>query len=199
MLQAVSQGTRLINIIMKHDLPLDDRLVYKIITSPQWATQASLWPDDPDIMASQRQCLAETFAIPCPETEADTQSPVSPEDLEALQALFSTLGGPTPSQPNTANRLFQQREKSGKLPGKTGGKKIKSKENQKHMFNEKIFGKNADCTCTNDWQGDLAAGRLDIATLNAIGAGRPLPNIFPEFLAAAAPEAPGDVSASLTK
>ena len=34
LLQAVSQGTRLVNIIMKHDLPLDDRLVYKIITSP---------------------------------------------------------------------------------------------------------------------------------------------------------------------
>ena len=38
-LQAVSQGTRLIKIILKQDLHLDDRLVYEILTSPQWASQ----------------------------------------------------------------------------------------------------------------------------------------------------------------
>jgi hypothetical protein len=183
-LQAASQGSRLVNIIMKHDLPLDDRLVYQIITSPQWAAGAGIWPDDPQIMAGQRQVLAEAFAVACQETETDTQSPVSPENLEALQTLLSTLGGPTPSQPQTANRLFQRREKSGKLPGKTGGKKIKGKEYQKHIFNEKIFQKDAGCTCNNNWLENLDAGRLDLAALTAIGAGRPAPEILPEFSAA---------------
>ncbi len=46
-LQALAQGTRLINIILKQDLQLDDRVIYEILASPQWATQASLLPDDP--------------------------------------------------------------------------------------------------------------------------------------------------------
>jgi hypothetical protein len=35
LLQAVSQGTRLINMLLKQEVPLEDRLVYAILTSPQ--------------------------------------------------------------------------------------------------------------------------------------------------------------------
>ena len=52
-LQALRQGTRLITIILKQDLHLDDRVVYEILASPQWATQASLLPHDPKIMATE--------------------------------------------------------------------------------------------------------------------------------------------------
>jgi hypothetical protein len=191
-LQAASQGSRLINIIMKHEMPLDDRLVYRIITSPQWVTQGSLWPEDPEIMAGQRQDLAETFIVPCPDTEADARPPISSEDLTAIQALVGSLNGPAAGQLKPENRLVAKREKSGKLPGKTVGKNNKYKGYQRDILNEKIFQKDADCTCSHHWLKDLDAGRLDIAALTAIGAGRPAPELFPEF-SAAAPAAPGNV------
>jgi hypothetical protein len=188
-IQAVSQGARLVNIIMKHDLPLDDRLVYKIITSPQWTSQAGIWPDDPEIMASQRQVLAEAFTVPCPDTETDAQSSVSQEDLSALQALFSTLAQPSFTQPNTANhqpkaenRSFQKREKSGKILGKVASPQIINKDIPVVKSDEKNTGKNCpswrlgslfDSTpAPGAWIQELDAGRLSVDTLNAIGAGR---------------------------
>ena len=38
-LKALAQGTRLITIILKKDIPLDDRTVYELLSSPHWATQ----------------------------------------------------------------------------------------------------------------------------------------------------------------
>ena len=57
-LQALAQGTRLINILLKQDLQLDQRVVYEILASPQWATQAGLLPNDPQVLAVSRQTLA---------------------------------------------------------------------------------------------------------------------------------------------
>ena len=74
-LQAIGHGTRLIKIILKQDFPLDSRLVYEILASPQWATQAGLLPNDPQILAAGRQALAGTFSSPCPETAAAPDLP----------------------------------------------------------------------------------------------------------------------------
>jgi hypothetical protein len=80
-------------------------------------------------------------------------------------------------------------EKSGKLAGNFVSHRKKSKENKKHMVNEKIFQKTGASREDGKWLKDLDAGRLDIATLSAIGAGRPLPEVLPEFLAAIQPGA----------
>lgn len=80
-------------------------------------------------------------------------------------------------------------EKSGKLAGNSAGHKKKSQENQEYMVNEKIFQKTGASREAGKWLKDLDAGRLDIATLSAIGAGRPLPEVLPEFLAAIQPGA----------
>jgi hypothetical protein len=124
-LQAVSQGTRLITIILKQDLPLDDRLVYDILASPQWTSQPSLLPHNPEILSRSRQALSETLSTPCPEGTAPPSFPDSPVnlDLDALQTLFPTLVQHPARKPQTDNRKlktknhFCKREKSGKLPG----------------------------------------------------------------------------------
>ena len=140
-LQALAQGTRLITIILKHDLPLDDRTVFELLSSPQWADQSGLLPHDPNIMALSRQSLTGIFSSPCPEGEA------LPEDLDTLQAILSTLGQPPDTQPETANRKlktknrsFKQWEKSGKLAGKIPPKANKSEQDQGDMILQKIAG-----------------------------------------------------------
>jgi hypothetical protein len=169
-LQAVSQVTRLINIILKQDLHLDDRVIYAILASPEWSTQAGLLPEDPRIMAMSRQYLAEALSSPCPETTAASPSPVSQESLNQLKTLFPNLASPTTSTPKPGKGW----EKSGKLPGKTTLDGNKTKQNHKDRSLSKIFPKDPKTVVE-----ELAGGRLDIATLNAIGAGRS----FPEPLA----------------
>jgi hypothetical protein len=179
-IQAASQGSRLITLIHKHDMPLDNRLVYKIITSPQWVTQGSIWPDDPEIMSDQRQVMAEAFTVPCPDADPDPRPAASPEDLAALQELIATLDAPIlPAE----NRPAAPREKSGKLPGKSAGQKKKGQKNQRPILTDKMFQKDGQ-TCAKNWAADLAEARLEIAALTAIGAGRPAPELLPEFLAA---------------
>jgi hypothetical protein len=143
-LQALAQGTRLITIILKQDLHLDDRLVYEILASPQWAAQPGLLPHDPRILAAGRQALAGTFSTPCPEP-----GEVSPDnvDLNALQELLSTLVQPPATEPKSANRKLKtgnrplnKREKSGKLPGKSPLPKDINKENQEVNLRYKIAG-----------------------------------------------------------
>ena len=138
-LQAVRQGTRLINIILKQDLPLDDRVIYQILASPQWATQTSLLPHDPKIMSMSRQALAGALSAPCPETAAASSSPLSQADLDLLQANLQSLARPA-AQPNTGNRLSKQRDKTGKLPGKTALSNDNNVKNQQDELYEKIAG-----------------------------------------------------------
>lgn len=133
-LQAVRQGTRLITIILKQELPLDDTLLYATLASPQWATQASLLPHDPNIMALSRQALAGTLSSPCPDDAPPAASPDSPEDLALLQQLFPALATP----PATVAQPPQRREKNGKSPGKTPCCKNISKKHQDDELFEKI-------------------------------------------------------------
>ena len=169
-LQAASQVTRLIKIILKQDLHLDDRVIYAILASPEWSTQAGLLPEDPRIMAMSRQHLAEALSSPCPETTAASPSPVSQENLDCIQQLFPDLASSTTSTPKPGKVW----EKSGKLPGKTTLDGKKTKQYHKDMPLPKISPKDVKTVVE-----ELAGGRLDIATLNAIGAGRR----FPEPLA----------------
>ena len=146
-LQAVAQGTRLINLMLKHELPLDDRLLYEILTSPQWPAQTGLLPPDPNIMAKSRQSLTGIFSSPCPEGEALPESLDFPEDMDTLQAILSTLAQPPDTPPKTANRKpktenrpFKQWEKSGKLAGKIPPKADKNEQDQGDMILQKIAG-----------------------------------------------------------
>jgi hypothetical protein len=125
-LQAAVQGTRLINIMLKHELPLDDRTVFELLSSPQWTAQSGLLPHDPDIMTKSRQSLSGIFSSPCPEGEASAESLAFSEDLDSLQAILSTLTQPPATPPKTANRKlktgnrpFKQWEISGKNPAQS--------------------------------------------------------------------------------
>ena len=180
-LQAIGHGTRLIKIILKQDFPLDSRLIYEILASPQWVTQAGLLPNDPQILAAGRQALAGTFSSPCPETEAAPNSPNPLTDLESftetLLNLAQQVAPLTTASQNleTENHLFRKREKSGKLPGKTSLRKDNNVLNQQDNLINKITEKNSSSSQPGAWLQELDAGRLDINTLHAIGAGRPVP------------------------
>jgi hypothetical protein len=124
LLQAVSQGTRLVNMLLKQEVPLDDRLVYAILSSPRWAAQTeSFLPDDPAIMTASREALAGTLSTPCPAAPPPSPAPASPEnpDHAALQKDVS-ISAPLKSiaenrKPKTENRLPEKCEKSGNSPG----------------------------------------------------------------------------------
>jgi hypothetical protein len=116
-LKALAQGTRLINLMFKHEFPLDDRLVYDILNSPQWSAQSALLPPDPNIMANSRQSLAGVFSQPCPE-DAPHCAIIENRKLQ------------------TANRHF----KSGKLAGKNPPKANKSEQDQSDKILQKIAG-----------------------------------------------------------
>jgi hypothetical protein len=130
-------------------------------------------------MALGRQSLAEALSSPCPETTAASPSPVSQESLNQLKTLFPNLASPTTSTPKPGKRW----EKSGKLPGKTTLDGNKTKQNHKDRSLSKIFPKDPKTVIE-----ELAGGRLDIATLNAIGAGRSLPEPLAIFQDAGSPQ-----------
>ena len=135
-LKALAQGTRLITIILKHDLPLDDQTVFELLSSPQWASQSGLLPHDPNIMALSRQSLNGTFSSPCPDGEDLPESSFSPDDLALMQQLLPGLASfATPGQ-----ACRPQREKSGKSAAKTAARKENYKECQEDMLWEKISG-----------------------------------------------------------
>jgi hypothetical protein len=169
-LQAVGHGTRILSLIQKQDLQLDDRLVYQILTSPQWTTQAGLLPHDPQIMALGRQTVADGLSAPCPEPAADPSPPVTPEELDLLRQLLPDLSSLSAGgcEPN------QHREKSGKIPGKKSALHDKNKKNQKDQGWEKNIGPAVPGLPADpkNWMAALAAGQLDCHDLNCIGAGR---------------------------
>ncbi len=143
-LQSLGQGIRIIAIILKQDFQLAPEAIYQILVSSQWANQAGLLPDDPQILALIRQTQAEAFASPCSETTG--APPASPEDLDPVQENPLGLAQPA-AQPKTENRkletenrLSKQREKGGKLPGKTPLRKDNNQKIQEDTLYEKITG-----------------------------------------------------------
>jgi hypothetical protein len=122
-LQAVSQGTRLVRIIQKQNLSLDRVLLYDIMTSPQWLTQSSLLPHDPEIMSRSRQSLVNNFSSPCPDAEPGAV-PLSPSELALLQKIYASqtanqaASGPPPAPPIPCVKPKQGKKKKQK--GKAG-------------------------------------------------------------------------------
>ncbi len=144
-LQAVCAGTRILNFITKLDVNLDQDTVYRIMASPQWATQDSLLPTDPRIITDTHQALAHDLFFRCPEpppaldaaaeAEENDAAAKTPEislletrnpepetllanlNLELLQKVFPSLDLTVADAQQTAPK--NQREKSAKLPKKT--------------------------------------------------------------------------------
>jgi hypothetical protein len=93
-------------------------------------------------------------------------------------------------KPETANCLVK-REKGGKKAGKASSVKDKYEENQSTTKISKNFATSPGSFLgtlnseleTPNWVQDLDAGRFDISILNAIGAGRPLPELLDVFQA----------------
>jgi hypothetical protein len=142
-LQAITQGTRIIAIMLKQDFQLDPAVVFEVLASPQWNAQASVLPDATQILAVSRQALTGSLLSRCPDTADAPASPASLEDLELFQDLLSQAhltAQPSTENPKleTENRLPQPREKSGKLPGKTSPSKDNNKESQEDKLYEKI-------------------------------------------------------------
>ena len=135
-LKALSQGTRLVTIMLKHDLPLDDRTVFELLSSSQWADQSGILPHDPNIMALSRQSLHGIFSSPCPDAQDLPESSFSPDDLALMQQLFQGLA--SPATPGQACR--SRREKSGKSAAKTPARKVNHQECQEDRLWEKISG-----------------------------------------------------------
>ena len=89
-LKALAQGTRLITIILKHDLPRTTGLSWSFCPPP-WATQSGLLPHDPDILALSRQSLHGFFSSPCPDAQdlarIPSFSPGQGEEKKPMQGL----------------------------------------------------------------------------------------------------------------
>ena len=70
-LQAVREGTRILNFMTKLDIKMDQDTAYRLLASPQWTTQSSLLPTDPQFIAATHQTLADSLFCPCPEPPPD--------------------------------------------------------------------------------------------------------------------------------
>jgi hypothetical protein len=55
----------------KLDAKMDQDTVYRLLASPQWTTQSSLLPTDPQFIAATHQTLADSLFCPCPEPPPD--------------------------------------------------------------------------------------------------------------------------------
>ena len=146
-LQALAQGTRLIKIILKQDFHFDDKMVYQILTSPQWGTQTGFLPTDPQILAAGREALSGSILTPCSEHEEPPPPSASAADLDlaAVQAMLANLA-PLPAIPSktangkskTANSLVKKREKGGNFPAYDCYVFDKEEENQMLELEKKI-------------------------------------------------------------
>ena len=139
-LQALAQGTRLVTIILKHDLPLDDRLVYDTLTSPQWADQTGLFPHDPQILAAGRQALLGQFSSDCPETPppASSSAPGGEGDLDLLRTFCASPLNPQIKIAHPKSQAEKRLFKSGKLAGKIPPASNNNQKNQEDILLQKI-------------------------------------------------------------
>ncbi len=140
-LQAVRAGTRILNFITKLDVHLDQDTVYRVLASPQWATQDSLLPSDPQIITGSHQALADDLFYPCQELPAALEDVLKEEEKSEI-AL-----GTRNQQPETfpADEILPkiQREKSAKLPKKPPQSAEELVQYHKDMPCEKIAAQNS--------------------------------------------------------
>ena len=70
-------GSRIIHHINKMAVPLELDTVYRLISSPQWVAQDSLFPTDPQLIADIHQAVLDEALVPCP--EPDPRRPAAQE------------------------------------------------------------------------------------------------------------------------
>jgi hypothetical protein len=122
-LRALAQGTRLANIILKQDLPLEDQVVHAMLTSPEWSGQAGLFPNDSKLMALSRESLGSIFSTPCPDEPPPDVPAALPAGLAPDALATALFSSPSRTKPKNQNRKsnpanhLAKREKGGKLPG----------------------------------------------------------------------------------
>ena len=181
-LQAIREGTRILNFMTKLEVQFDPDTVYRILASPQWVSQDSLLPTDPGIITGTRQALADDFFFPCPEIPPDPQLDAWDEADAAAADLAQTscletqnleletlpIPGWLPKPPRqapsenrklaTANHPKIQREISAKLARKISPAPSINQENQQDNQCEKNLAKNSSFGREND--APPAANRL---------------------------------------
>ena len=64
-------GSRIIHQINQMEVPLELDTVYRLISSPQWVSQDSLLPTDPQIITGSHQALADNAFSLCPDPEPE--------------------------------------------------------------------------------------------------------------------------------
>ena len=79
-LQASREFTRIIGLMHKMAVPLDQELLYCLMSSAQWDLQDNLLPDAFQALSATRQSLKVNLFAPCPEPE--------PEIIPALAQSF---------------------------------------------------------------------------------------------------------------
>ncbi len=139
-LKAATVGTRIITSLAKQELPLELDMVYRFLASPQWATQDSLLPTDPQILTDSHQAIAASLFFPCPELtlpdlddEADdyAEAAAEPDDradqagvAEELSRLLSRLDlDPTLASPSILATPGSKLETSPTANRQTGRRK----------------------------------------------------------------------------
>ncbi len=132
-LKAATAGTRIITSLAKQELPLESDMVYRFLASPQWATQDSLLPTDPQLLTDSHRAIAAGLFFPCPEltlpdldaadADGSAEAAAEPDDraakagvAEELSRLLSRLDlDPTLASPSILatpglNRRFPSRK-----------------------------------------------------------------------------------------
>jgi hypothetical protein len=101
-LQALREGTRILNFINKMDVPFDKITTYHLMASPQWPGQDSLFPTDLNFRSGVRLALSQEFFGPCPDIPPDAQLDAWDNEGAAAadQAKVSHLGD-VPSNSST--------------------------------------------------------------------------------------------------
>ena len=96
-LQAIREGTRILNFITKLDVKLDQDTVYRILAHPQWSSQDSLLPTDPRVITDTHRTLADNLFFPCPEPEPDQDDAADDHDAVAADDEVAEEEVPAPS------------------------------------------------------------------------------------------------------
>ena len=150
-LQASREFTRIIGLMPKMAVPLDQELLYCLMSSAQWDLQDNLLPDAFQALAATRQSLKVNLFAPCPEPEPEiipalaqsslletknleletphqTDAPADPRADLIQEASPGPARQPfarpkNDRQPPTDNRPKNQREISAKLAPKTSRQK----------------------------------------------------------------------------
>jgi hypothetical protein len=85
-LQCAHVGSRIIHQINQMDVPLELDTVYRLISSPQWVSQDSLLPTDPQIITGIHQALADIALFPCPDPLPETADAENNDDVNDNEA-----------------------------------------------------------------------------------------------------------------